>query len=274
MEYNGIHPLHPQILHKSTKKRQIKDECSTCFGLSSFRLKSDSSQIQAAGQIDSLHPAPSLTIAWPGTGTSDFFRSHHCRHKVPATTLCKLHEKLPWLLKSTQFVPYGYNTHRYILYTVCIYIYIFIYLFIFLFIYLFICMVYVMYIYIYTVYVNIKTIKYMVYVHAMILRRHMQKTPKKRRDHLGSPEITWDQSLPYLDDLRRLVCFPHDLHDMIISSSYSHISSYLHDISSYIIGLSTIIIYHHISTSGCMSLSIESHSWPSPLLLSSFVPPA
>ena len=80
----------------------------------------------------------------------------------------------------------------------------------------YIYMVYV--IYIYTRY--IKTIKYMVYVHAMILRRHMRKTPKKRRDHLGSPEIT----LPILAIFKRLEkvgLFP-------TWSTYYHISSYIY----------------------------------------------
>ena len=180
MEYNGIHPIHPQILHKSTKKRQISQtSVPPALALAAFASsqKHDFSMIQA-GQIDSL-PAPSLTIAWPGTGTRFLQISSlgtECRQPLYVNYI-----QLPWLLKSTQFVPYAYNTHRYILYTVCnIYIYNYIYNYIYIYM-VYIYMVYV--IYIYTRY--IKTIKYMVYVHAMILRRHMRKTPKKRRDHLG-----------------------------------------------------------------------------------------
>ena len=146
---------------KSARSKTSVHSVPPALALAAFASSQKHEMIQAAGQIDSLHPAPSLTIAWPGTGTRFLQISSlgtECRQPLYANYI-----QLPWLLESTQFVPYAYT-------------YIFIYLFIWYMIY--------------TVYVNIKTIKYMVYVHAMILRRHMRKTPKKRRDHLGSPEIT------------------------------------------------------------------------------------
>lgn len=166
----------------------------------------------------------------------DFFRSHHLARSAGNHFM------------QITFSYHGYLSLRslYLMHIIHIDTYYIQYVYTYIFIYLFIWYM------IYTVYVNIKTIKYMVYVHAMILRRHMRKTPKKRRDHLGSPEIT----LPILaiKRLEKVGLFP-------TWSTYYHMEPY-------------IIIIHHISTSGCTSLSIESYRWPSPLLLSSFVPPA
>ena len=177
MEYNGIHPIHPQILHKSTKKRQISQtSVPPALALAAFASsqKHDFSMIQA-GQIDSL-PAPSLTIAWPGTGTRFLQISSlgtECRQPLYVNYI-----QLPWLLKSTQFVPYAYNTHRYILYTVCnIYIIIYIYLY---GIYLY--GIYV--IYIYTVYKDYKV--YGICTCHDSTKAHAKDAQKKE----GSPGIT------------------------------------------------------------------------------------
>ena len=108
---------------KSARSKTSVHSVPPALALAAFASSQKHEMIQAAGQIDSLHPAPSLTIAWPGTGTRFLQISSlgtECRQPLYANYI-----QLPWLLESTQFVPYAYNTHRYILYTVCIYIYIY-----------------------------------------------------------------------------------------------------------------------------------------------------